>query len=142
MSQYPIDQAQTLEIQFQVANASQLHLIIRRNGSISRRGDGEQPDGPIAMGRIEGEVFTSLVDSLPEEVWSEPGRYELSRQGGDPFLLSVGLTGEGLDTGLAFQYDSEGVGPPEELIEFVEAALDATEEWYQDQLPQKHRKGR
>jgi len=130
-----LDQIDQLEIKLTVANEVYLQIVMMRNGMVNRRGDGNEADGSLVMGRPEEPIFEAYLQAIPPELFAEVGRYELPDQQGDPSELVISFSGEGVDTGFAFRYGSESMGPPEEFVELVDLALELTEEWYQTKRP-------
>ena len=48
--------------------------------------------------------------------------------------MSIGLHfADGTEDGFGFSYGSESQGPPNEIVRFVYAAVEATESWFQSQ---------
>ena len=102
---------------------------------VNRRGNGNEADGAMVMGRPEEPIFEQLLAAIPPELFDGAGRYALPEPQGDPSELRLSFTGPDLDTGFAFQYGSESMGPPDEFVELVELALELTEDWYQSKRP-------
>lgn len=138
----PLESIERVELKLKVAEAVYLHIVLTRSGMVNRRGNGEAPDGPLAMGRPEVTIFEQWLLSLAEvdPHLEHTGRYEMPDQAGDPTELIISLSGENLDQGYAFRYGSESMGPPEEFVALTDLALDLTEEWYLDQTQRQRRK--
>lgn len=130
-----IDQIDQIEIKLTVADEVYLQIVMMRNGMINRLGDGNEADGALAMGKPEEPIFDAYLQAIPTELFAEAGRYELPDQRGDSSELVISFSGDGVDTGFAFRYGSESMGPPEEFVELVDLALELTEEWYQTRRP-------
>jgi hypothetical protein len=125
------DQINQIDLTLRVADAVYLQVVMTRNGMVNRRGDGSGPDGAMVMGRPDSPVWDEFLAAVPPDLFEGAGRYQLPDPQGDPCELSMGVTGPALDTGFAFQYGSDSMGPPEEFIELLNLAIDLTEDWYQ-----------
>ena len=125
---------QQILISFDVNGENDFSLMISREGSINRRGKTDKPGKNFfIMGKGNPEMFLTILKGLQDEWLAWVGRYEYPDPKGDTCHLSISLSGEGVDTGLAFQYGSQSEGPPEEIVQWVEQALEITEPWLQDQ---------
>ena len=120
-----------------------LGIFLSSSGSINRSGNAELDgkDTRMFMGRLDGDPVAALFADVDEKLLELAGRYTLPDQQGDQCQLTIALEGENLDTGFEFNYGSESDGPPEEIYQLVDVALDLTEEWYQHQLD-THRKNK
>ena len=134
----------SLFIKWESKRGSLLIISCSRSGSLSRLGDESlsYPPSPICMGKTEEPIFVELIEAFQEEWFEYAGRYEFPNLGVERQTLTVQFTGEELDTGFAFIFDEHSEGPPEDILQFVELALAATEAWYQDQLDAKTQKKR
>lgn len=132
-----LDQIDTVEINLTVGETVYLQLVMTRSGMVNRRGDGESADAIPVMGRPEEPIFDSFLSAIPLDLFDQAGRYAMPDPQGDPSELIISFTGEGLDTGFAFQYGSASMGPPDEFVELVELALALTDDWYQGKKKRK-----
>jgi hypothetical protein len=130
-----VEQIDQIEIKLTVADEVYLQIVMMRNGMINRRGNGNEADGALVMGRPEDPIFEAYLQAIPAELLAEAGRYELPDQQGAPSELILSFSGEGIDTGFAFRYGSESMGPPDEFVELTDLALELTEAWYQSKRP-------
>ena len=92
------------------------------------------------MGHLDPVFFAELMEAFEDEWLNMTGRYEMPEISGDRCQLSIELSGEKSGTGIAFIYGTESMGPPEEIIHWVDLAVSSTDEWYHSRKRQKNRK--
>ncbi len=114
-----------------------ISLMLSRSGALNRIGTGDEKGGKMAMGNSEEAFFQTLLEAMPEEWLQNTGRYTLPSPKGKLATLTIALGGENLDTGFEFTYGSQSEGPPEDMVEFVEYAIELTDEWYQEAISKK-----
>lgn len=114
-------------------------LAMTREGAINRWGDleGKEENKRPAMGRIDASVFQQLIGWFDEATLQLAGRYAFEPAQGTRYSLLIELTGPTGETGFEFVYYEEGVGPPEELVEWLVQVQDATDPWFQERSPKK-----
>lgn len=114
---------------------SALSMIISRDGTLGRQGNGALP---IELTRITGSsdisVFKKLLDRLDENVFPHAGVYDHPHKPGIPLTYSVAFLDKNQNTSLfEFRFSSEtrDVG---ELLPFfdgfISQAIELTNEWY------------
>ncbi|GAB4427056.1 MAG: hypothetical protein OHK0039_45250 [Bacteroidia bacterium] len=110
-------------------------LMLARNGALNRLGS-EDEEGSTAffMGRTDEPLFDQLLASLSDDMLELTGRYEYPDLRGERCVLTITLEGQDLETGFEFTYGSEAVGPPEEIVDWVDRAITLTDPWYEAQL--------
>ena len=124
-----------------VVNEEQvLALRISKNGALNRMGDGS--DDPkmrlMFMKRIEEPLFDRLMEILSVDLLSMVGRYTFPDPKGDLTQLLITLEGDNdTETGFEFVYGSDSEGPPEEIIDFVEYAVELSDPYWEDFLSKK-----
>ncbi|MEL6133599.1 MAG: hypothetical protein AAFR59_09580 [Bacteroidota bacterium] len=125
-------------IKWEVDGDSILSLMVSQTGAINRMGamDG-QTKGKFAMGTTEEPIFTTLLQAVPGDWFSHEGRYTLPDPKGKRAVLSIAFSGVEVDTGIAFTYGTQSDGPPEDIIEYIEYALELTDPWYETQTSKK-----
>jgi hypothetical protein len=127
-------------IKWEVAGEQVLMILLSRNGTLNRMGDGEQAKKhPMYLGNTEEPLLEQWLAELDPGWLEEAGRYEMPDPEGDICVLTIALEGEGLDLGFAFRYGSDSMGPPEEMVHLLELALDLTDPWYEEQLSRRRR---
>lgn len=74
------------------------------------------------------------MTKLNDDMLDYMSRYDVPEQRGIPRKLSIGFsfTNED-DNGFGFRYGSESEGPPHEIVEFVNVAVQLTNPWFQQQ---------
>ena len=132
-----------INIKWQVEETVMLRISLSQSGAISRAGDGEsdQLTSRMYMGRIETEIFDALIAKFDPKWIEEAGRYTMPQAAGQHCCLTLSFEAESDELGVEFIYQSEGHGPPEDLVEFVELALSLSDDWYGEML-EKHPKNR
>ena len=124
-----------------VVNEEQvLALRVSKNGALNRMGDGS--DDPkmrlMFMKRIEEPLFDRLMEVLSVDLLSMVGRYTFPDPKGDLTQLLITLEGDNdIETGFEFVYGSDSEGPPEEIIDFVEYAVELSDPYWEDFLSKK-----
>ncbi|MEO0898323.1 MAG: hypothetical protein AAFY71_18060 [Bacteroidota bacterium] len=126
-------------LQWLIEEENLITMMFSRSGSINRRGDGENLGGRPAMGRVEEPLFQQLLEALPLDWFQNTGRYTLPDPKGKMAKLTLAFEGEKLDTGFEFMYGTQSDGPPEDMVEYIEFAMELSEEWYQSQGKKKKR---
>lgn len=126
-----------VHIKLTIAGADVLAITLTREGTLNRLGDGETMPPPLFMGRTEEPLFAAFLGQLSPELLELTGRYTYPNPQGDRCELSIALSGAEIETGFAFSYGTDSEGPPEEIVELVEYALDLTDPWYEAQLARK-----
>ncbi|MFK7968942.1 MAG: hypothetical protein AB8F95_01175 [Bacteroidia bacterium] len=135
-----MDTISTISLKLEVAGKTELMVYVTRSGTINRLGGGDS-DTPEAMcmGRTEDPIVEDWSSSLDDSLLEMTGRYTMpDAEKGKACYLELALEGEGLDTGFAFNYGSEGMGPPEEIINLVDLLATLTDPWYEAQLAKKN----
>ena len=129
-------------IKWEVDGESILNLMVSKSGAINRMGsvDG-QTKGKLAMGTTDAPLFENMLEGILQEWLEHAGRYTMPNPKGKAAELSIAFSGDELDLGIAFTYGTQSDGPPEDIIEYVEYALEITDPWYEEQTQKKKRKG-
>ncbi len=130
---------QKLRIDIVSGETSALSLLISRDGTLGRQGNGVLPPDPIAvMGQTDGKVFNTLMDLLDERVFPHADVYDHPHKIGIPITLSVVFMGKS-ETDVAifelrFGSETQDVG---ELLPyfdmFVGQAIALTDAWYAEE---------
>ena len=129
-------------VHFKLAVNDEQVLAIRfsKSGALNRMGDGS--DDPkariILMKRVKEPIFEQLIEGLSDELMDLVGRYSFPDPQGDLTKLLITLEGvNNAETGFEFVYGSESVGPPEEIIDFVERAIELSDPYWEEYLASK-----
>ncbi len=132
-----------IDIRWEVEQTPLLIMMLARSGALNRRGEGSEDPATflMAMGTTEDPIFLDLISQLPEEWLAHTGRYQLPDPQGKSVDLTITLTdGKGQETGFQFLYGSDSEGPPEDMIEFVELAMELTDPWYEEATRKQRKK--
>ena len=117
-----------------------LNIFFSDSGAINRVGDGSNElISRFFMGRTEEPLFQAFIENFSDDLLKMVGRYEFPNPQGELCSLTITLEGDEVETGFEFTYGSESDGPPEEIVDLVNLALDLTDPWYKEQLNQKKR---
>lgn len=122
-----------------------LAIRFAKSGALNRMGDGS--DDPkariILMKRVEEPIFDQLIAALSDELLALVGRYSYPDPQGDLSKLLITLEGsEDKETGFEFVYGADSVGPPEEIIDFVEYAVELSDPYWEEYLASKRQPSR
>ena len=111
------------------------HLAIRvADDGVSRMGTGDLRvrDGRMYIGMTEDSLLVPLRARIPEHWFDHLGVYEASDRKGKRCELRITMMHEGgAESHMVFLYGTESMAPSKEIMDFVEAAVETTEAWYQ-----------
>lgn len=116
---------------------SALSLLICRDGTLGRQGNGALPADPTSvLGKTDGQIFTALIDSLDEQVLAHADVYDHPNKSGIPITCSVVFQGEETAEVAIFEFrfgsETPDVG---ELLpyfdSFIAQAISLTDAWYE-----------
>ncbi len=131
------DEIRGVMVKLLVGDEQSLFVMLGSDGSISRVGTGsvENVERDMFIGKASPEVFQGLRAKVTPELLGWCGR-QLSdpHPQGKLCELTVGFQqagGQELLTG--WRYGSQSQGPPSEVCQFVTAAVEATNPWYEQQ---------
>lgn len=116
-------------------NVSALSLMLGRDGSIARQGNGKLPaDMESVLGNSDGSIFSSLIDMLDERVFPHAAVYDHPHKIGLPISYSIVFLGQGQETAIfEFRFGS-GTTDVGELLPFfdgfISQAVALTNDWY------------
>ena len=115
-----------------------LMLLLSRDGTINRMGDGTPPSGEgstLYIGRVSEPLFERLMEVVPSSLWQfrHVGRIDLPDRTGEDCLLTV-LFGQRDGRGFRFEilFGSESGGVPSELQIILARALELTGPWWEE----------
>lgn len=137
-----LDQVKQVSLKLEVAGESELMVFLTDSGTVNRYGGGEDSDqATLCMGRSEESLLRFWLESMDESLLEMAGRYTMpDAEKGDSCYLELALEGEDLNTGFAFTYGSEGVGPPEEMLQIANSLVAVTDPWYEEQMSRKRQR--
>ena len=122
-------------IRLEIGEDISLFLLMGNDGKINRMGTGEADhiEKKLFVGTIHPINFANFIDAISEQTLQSPGSFRLDGRAGKPCVLLVMFKAGGENLRFEFAYRSESEGPPEEICEWVERALEITDEWYDQQ---------
>jgi hypothetical protein len=86
---------QKLQIDIECDGESALSLMLCRDGTIARQGNGNTPPKKLsALGMTEGAEFRQLMELVDEQVFSHQGVFDYSNKKGTPIRYSIAFIGE------------------------------------------------
>ena len=147
-TEFRADELDTCFIRIMYRDEEALMLLLSRDGTINRMGDGTPPDGTgstLYIGQVTEPLFDRLMEVVPPSLWEfrHVGRIDLDDRTGEDCLLTV-LFGQ--SDGRAFRFEilfgSESVGVPSELQIVLARALELTEPWWQETRSLQERRNR
>lgn len=131
-----ISDIKAVHITLTVDDRRSLFILLAADGSINRLGTGAvtNKDNDFFIGITPGRLFERLVSHLNDEMLSHMGSYDVPEKRGPLCELLVGFvfaSDEG--NGFGFRYGAKSQGPPHEIAQFVEAAVELTNPWFERQ---------
>ncbi|MEM6264831.1 MAG: hypothetical protein AAGI38_20125 [Bacteroidota bacterium] len=131
-----------IHIRLQVESETVLSLMVAKSGAVNRMGDGSGAAKlkRFFMGSMPAPDWNLVTDILTQDLMDQTGRYEMPDITGERCELEIELTSDKeTETGFAFTYGTESIGPPEEIILLVDQAMSLTDDWYEAQLDKNRR---
>jgi hypothetical protein len=121
-------------LSLEVGGEKTLFILLSEDGTINRMGNGQlsYPDREsLYMGRTTEPLFAKLRSHLTDDMLRYMGRYDAPKKVGEVCCFKIGLQfADGSANGFEIDYGSESDGRPQELVDFLHAALDVTDPWY------------
>lgn len=117
-------------------------LLIRagEDGTLHRLGTGsiERIDADRFIGKADPETFRKLAEKVTPALrhWMGQSRTHPSPRGEICDLVVALKHADGRESMTAWQFGSLSKWPPPEILDFVDAAIEATESWYREQKGQ------
>jgi hypothetical protein len=80
-------------------NVSVLSMMLEKDGSIGRQGNGKLPaDNTAVLGSDDGSIFSNLIALLDENVFPHAGVYDHPNKTGIPIAYSIVFLGQDQET--------------------------------------------
>jgi len=123
-------------ITLEVGEKTALFIIMARDGTLNRKGDGSpQHDLPLHRGISTQRHFDAFMMTIDESIFNYCGVIRKpDRVGVDCSLTIIFQGANEIDFSFRVIYGADSEGPPRELIEILINAVKITEGWYQEQL--------
>jgi len=125
-----------IHITLNVDGKESLFVLLSQDGTVNRLGTGaiNNAENKFIIGISPDPLLEQAKQSLTDEMLDHMGGYDVPDHKGATCRLSIGFRfADGTDSGFDFSYGSESEGLPHEIDQFVVAAIEATEPWYQSQ---------
>lgn len=119
-----------------VADQQALFILLASDGTINRMGSGSlnNTDRILFIGCTAFELFEGLRQRVGTDLLRWLGQYSDPSPQGEPCRLTVGfLHDDGSESMSHWQWGAESQGPPPAVRDFVIAAVQITEPWFQQQ---------
>ena len=125
---------QAIVVTITVAQNQVLHLMLDDAGGIRRQGTGklECAEGDLLIGATTPKVFAALIDTLPENLLAQAGRYcSRNTREGVSATLNILFQCKGTVAEFEFQYGSISPKLPQVVQKLVADMIDLTNPWYE-----------
>ena len=123
-------------ITIEVEKESVLFILLTEDGTINRSGTGYEhnTENDLFIGITDKSLFFKLRELITDQMLTNMGGYDVPDKKGKNCKLNIALSFEGgHDNGFGFIYGSESQGPPKDICEIVEKAINITDPWYKKQ---------
>lgn len=123
-------------ITLDVDGSQSLFILLAQEGTINRLGTGAEnnADDDMFIGMSDGTAFTRVRALAGPVIDNWIGGYGVSDPEGKPCKMVVGFkTSDGRELMSHWEYGSESQGPPPEVASIVMKAVEATDNWWQEQ---------
>jgi hypothetical protein len=131
------DDIQRIWVNLRVDSKPSLFILVGSDGSINRLGTGavDNAERDMFIGKTGPEVFQQLRATISQELLGWCGQQLADPQAqGKTCELTVGFQKvDGQELMTSWRYGSESQGPPPVVCQFVVAAVEATEPWFEQQ---------
>ncbi|MDH5185104.1 MAG: hypothetical protein OEX12_14570 [Gammaproteobacteria bacterium] len=141
-----ISDIQRIRIDIVSDELSALHMMLDRDGRISRQGYGNLPvEEFIVTSESDASVFQQLLEKLSENMFEHAGVYDHPDKNGVPIVMMVAFLDQADETEFfefRFGTENEDLG---ELLpffdQFISYALSLSNHWYQAELEKNTKTG-
>lgn len=130
-----IKDIQKFRIDIVSAGTSALSMLICRDGTLGRQGNGKLPADEVSvLAGSDGAIFNRLLALLDERIFPHADVYDHPHKTGIPITYSIVFLGQGQDTAIfEFRFGSETADVGELLPYFdgfISQAVALTDDWY------------
>jgi hypothetical protein len=129
-----VSKIEAFTISLQIGNQPSLFLLLSEDGSINRMGSGtaDNAERDLFIGKTDPAIFKTARSHLTKEMLHTLGQgYNAPEPRGASCELTITFKFEdGSSNGIAYRYGSESEGPPQDVADFVIAAVRQTDPWY------------
>lgn len=124
-------------VMLEVGERQALLIRVGKDGTIHRLGTGslDRIETDRYIGTTSPETFERLAGKITPELlhWCGQSRTHPAPRGERCELVVAFKRADGSETMMAWQFGSLSKWPPPEVLDFVDAALEATRPWYDEQ---------
>jgi hypothetical protein len=138
-TEFRADELDTCFIKITYRGETALLLLLSRDGTINRMGDGTPPSAggsTLYIGKVSEPLFERLTEAIPAQLWQlrHVGRLELDDRVGEDCVLTVMFGRSDTESGFLFEilFGSESGGVPRELQLILSRAVELTDPWWQE----------
>ncbi len=125
-----------ISLTLKIADEMALFILLGNDGLINRMGTGSDSDFEMEMfiGMTSASAFLQTAKLAPAVIENWTGGFAGSVIVGKLCALTVVfMTLKGEEIISQWKYGSESQGPPPEVSQLVDAAVEATDDWYKEQ---------
>ena len=119
-----------------VANRQTLFVMLGVDGLVNRLGTGAEDnvENDMFIGKASLDTFNTLRSRINPDIFQWIGEHADPAPVGKICRLAVGFQlKDGRELMSEWQYGSQSLGPPPEVRDFVIAAVEITDPWYEQQ---------
>jgi hypothetical protein len=123
-------------VKLDIADEQALFIMLASDGTANRMGTGAvgNAEKELFIGRTSPELFQRLRRQVGADLLQWVGGFAHPSPQGELCRLTVGFMYEdGREAISRWQYGTESQGPPRAVADFVVAAVQITEPWFQEQ---------
>lgn len=136
---------QKIRIDIRSDDQSALSLMLCRDGTVGRQGDGSLPPHKTSvLGVTDGTAFRQVMELLDETIFARQGVYDLPDKQGLPINYSIAFLGEKPNVAVfEFRLGLENGNVGDLLPYFdglIKKAIASTEAWYANALTEQQAK--
>ena len=133
-----------IRIQLDANDDTILMILLHRDGTVNRMGDGtDSPNEQLILGIDEEKtMFTSLEETISPELekFLVNQTLEAPNREGKECVLEILIEQVGKTKGVRVKYGSESMGPPGEVAKFLMKAIEVTDTWYYKHMKKTEKK--
>jgi len=136
---YKVSDVTGFSVSLSINEKRALYVLLDAHGSINRQGDGtidsaaDNPPPGLFIGVTDPSVFHSVLTHLTDDILEFLGRvFRVPNPVGAQCKLALLFHfNDDASGGLEFHYGAESQGPPQDIADFVTAAVRETDSWYE-----------
>jgi len=134
-----------IRIDVESEGQSALSMLIHKDGTLNRQGNGSFPPVKVAaIGMTDGVIFKKLVDALDERIFKEAGIYDHPNKKGQQIRYSLALIGQKpkikvIEFRVGLENNDVGDLLPY-VDKFINIAAQMTSDWYDQAVKNQNNK--